>query len=106
MIGLITDFDKGDRPVTARFGRPRCAAHRRRRRFAGIAGVLLLAALAACAKQDTGPYVLCTARDSGGGEWVARDINPLSAQDEALELCGGQSAIPTTCVATSCVRQW
>lgn len=97
---------KGDMPVTARIDHPRGALDRRRRWLGGIGGVLVLAAVASCAEKDTGPYVLCTARDSGGGEWIARDINPLSAQTEALELCGEQSAIPTTCVATSCVRQW
>lgn len=106
MIDRAGILRKGDRPVTARIDHPRGTLDRCRRRLAGIAGVLALAAIAACAEKDTGPYVLCTARDSGGGEWVARDINPLSAQDEALDLCGEQSAIPTTCVATSCVRQW
>ena len=63
-------------------------------------------ALAACSTKDTGPYVLCTARDSGGGEWIARDINALSAQERALDDCNEQSELPETCVAVSCDRQW
>lgn len=80
----------------------------RRPRGIGVAFplVVVVAALAGCSTPDTGPYVLCTARDGGGGEWVARDINSLSAQERALDDCGEQSAIPTTCVAASCDRQW
>lgn len=65
-----------------------------------------LATLAGCSTPDTGPYMLCTARDGGGGEWAARDINALSAQERALEDCSTQSTIPDSCVAASCVRQW
>ena len=70
------------------------------------AAFLLLAVVAACAGTDSGPLVQCRARDGAGNQWIARDIDPLSAQERALIDCGAQSETPDSCVAVSCDRQW
>lgn len=66
----------------------------------------MLTALTACAGSDSGPLVQCLARDGAGNRWIARDIDPLSAQERALIDCGAQSETPDSCVAVSCERQW
>lgn len=65
-----------------------------------------LTALTACSGTDSGPLVQCLARDGAGNRWIARDIDPLSAQERALIDCGAQSETPDSCVAVSCERQW